>query len=250
MFFSRPGVYKPCGIFNIKHLIIAIITFSAIGIAVKKTKIKSKKDIKKIIKNLTILMCILEIVKTIYNFAVGEGSNINKMVPLYYCSILLYAGLLSSFGTGNFERSGNVFLATGGIIGGIVFIIFPTTSLPEYPWFHFISIHSFLFHGIMVYLGIIINKFKYIDLEMSDLKLYSTLIFAICMAAYAINLRFGSNLMFISQDFPNSPISAIYHVLGSSFTPLMIIAQMILPFFVVYGIVKNINNKKMVKALN
>ena len=69
--------------------------------------------------------------------------------------MLIYAGLLSSFGKGKVRRIGDVFLATGSIVGGIVFVLFPTTSIPSYPIFHFISLHSFFFHGTMIYLGLL-----------------------------------------------------------------------------------------------
>ena len=237
MFFAKPGIYEPCGIYNYRHIILAVIILVWVAIAVKLTEVTKKEDVRKIIKNLTITVWCLEIIKIIFLFSIGQG-KINKVVPLYYCSLLLYSGLLSSFGKGIAKKMGDIFLATGGIIGGIVFIIFPTTSLPEYPAFHFISVHSFFFHGTMIYLGLIINKFKYVEVKLEDIKYYSSLIFIICMAAYVVNKAFGSNLMFISQDFPGMPISSVYNSTGIFFTPIMILLQMTLPFLMVYGIMR------------
>ena len=239
MFLSKPGEYEPCGIFNIKHLILFLITTTCIALAVKNTKAESREDIRKIIRNSTIIVWVLEILKIIFVISIGRGKELNKIVPLYYCSLLLYSGILSSFCKGKLQRVGDVFLATGGVVAGIVFIVFPTTSLPEYPMFHFISLHSFFFHGTMIYLGIIINKFKYIELKLSDLKYYAALIFIICLAAYIVNTNFGSNLMFISQDFPGTPISAVYQFTGMFFTPVMCLTQMTLPFLIVYFVLKS-----------
>ena len=243
MFFAKSGVYKPCGIYNLKHLIIALVTLTGIAIAVKNTKVKKQEDIKKIIKTATIIVWILEIMKIIFMFVTGQAKP-NKVVPLYYCSLLLYSGLMSSFGKGVIKKMGDIFLATGGIIGGVVFIIFPTTSLPEYPLFHFISLHSFFFHGTMIYLGLIINKFKYVDVKFEDIKYYASLIFVVCMAAYGVNRVFGSNLMFISQDFPGNPISVVYNNTGIFFTPIMILLQMTLPFLMVYGVLSIIEKSR------
>lgn len=237
MFFSKPGIYEPCGIYNFRHFLIAVITLVLVAIAVKFTKVNKNEEVKKIIKNLTITVWILEIIKIIFLFAIGQG-KINRVIPLYYCSLLLYAGLLSSFAKGIAKKMGDVFIATGGIIGGIIFIMFPTTSLPEYPLFHFLSFHSFFYHGTMLYLGIIVNKHKYIKLKFEDIKYYSGLIFIICMAAYVVNKIYSSNLMFISQDFPGMPISIVYNNTGIFFTPIMILLQMILPFVMVYGVLK------------
>ena len=87
MFFARPGVYEPCGIYNYKHVILAIIILAWVAIAVKLTEVSKKEDVKKIIKNLTITVWCLEIIKIIFLFSVGQG-KINRVVPLYYCSLL------------------------------------------------------------------------------------------------------------------------------------------------------------------
>ena len=127
-------------------------------------------------------------------------------------------------------------MATGGIVGGIVFLIFPTTSLPEFPLFHFISFHSFFFHGTMIYLGLLVHKSKYIELKFSDFKYYALLILLICVGAYGVNTRYDSNLMFISKDFPGTPISILYNLTGKYFTIIMCLIQMIIPFYLIYGI--------------
>lgn len=238
MFFAKPGEYKPCGIYNYKHILLFILTALLILVAVKSTKIDKKEDVKKIIQRSTLFVWILEIAKILFLIYIGEGKNINRIVPLYYCSLLLYSGLMSSFGKGIIKKAGDVFLATGGIFGGLTFLLFPTTSLPEYPMFHFISFHSFIFHGTMIYLGIIINKFKYIELKFRDILYYASLILLICIGAYVVNMKFGSNLMFISKDFIGSPVTILYNWAGKMFTPIMIALQMTVPFVSIYGILK------------
>lgn len=238
VFFAKPGEYQACGLVTVGHLVIFVLTAIGVIVAVKCTKIRCKEDVTTIIRRSTIIIWILEILKTIYSISIGDGTDLNKIAPLYYCSLLLYSGLLSSFCKGKLNEIGDVFLATGGIVGGIVFWVFPTTSLPYYPVFHFVSVHSYFYHGMMVYLGIIINKYNYIELKLSHIKQYAILIFTISVIAYIINLRFGSNLMFISEDFPGTPISIVYNHTGKLFTPLMIAIQMTLPFLLIYGITK------------
>ncbi len=244
MFFARPNEYEPCGIFTTKHFLLIILTIVAISIALKKTIHKSKEEIHKIIKSLTIVIWILEFVRIGFNIYIGNINNVNECLPLYYCSLLLYAGLMSSFGKGKIKRIGDVFLATGGIIGGIVFIIMPTTSLPTYPMLHFISLHSFLYHGTMVYIGLLINATNYIELELKDIIYFAELVGGICIIALIVNNTFDGNLMFISKDFPGTPITILYHLTGKLFTPIMIITQMTLPFLVVYSVEKRKNKLK------
>lgn len=244
MFFAKPNEYEACGIFTTKHFILIILTISIISIALKKTVNKSKEDVKKIIKKLTIIIWVLEFVRIGFNLYIGNIHKVNEYLPLYYCSLLLYAGLMSSFGKGTVKRIGDVFLSTGGIIGGIVFIIMPTTSLPTYPMLHFISLHSFFYHGVMVYLGLLMNATNYIELKLKDIIYFAELVGVICLISLVINKIFDSNLMFISKDFPGTPLTILYHLCGKLFTPVMIISQMTLPFLVVYFLK---NKRKMEK---
>lgn len=244
MLFAKPGEYEPCGIFTKDHIALIIITTIGIAIAFKNTIHKNKEEVKKIIKNCTLVMWILEFIIISFKLSTGDIKNVNNYVPLYYCSLLLYAGLLSSYTRDKLKRTGDVFLATGGIIGGIVFIILPTTSLPEYPAWHIVSLHSFLFHGTMIYLGLLINATHYIEIEKQDIKYFASLVGIICILSYIINQIFDSNLMFISKDFPGTPLHLIYQITGPFYTIIMSLAQMILPFYIMYEILQHYYLKK------
>lgn len=241
MFLARAGEYEACGIFTIKHFILIAITLIAIIIALKYTV--NKKDVKKIIKGCTIFVWIFEVLIITFKISTGGIGHVNNWVPLYYCALLLYAGGFSSFGKGKLKRVGDVFLATGGIAGGIIFILFPFTSLPTYPMFHLVSIHSFVYHGIMLYLGLLVNITNYIELEKKDIVYYFSLVTIICAIAYIVNNIFDSNLMFISQNFPGMPLEILYNLTGKYYTLVTILAQAILPFYTIYGLRKLINKK-------
>lgn len=238
MFFSVKGSVEPCGMFTIGHLILVITTAILIFVAILFSKRQKEEQVYKTIRILTIILWILEFARISFVIGIEHSTNLNEFAPLYYCSLLLYAGILSSFGRKGWKRTGDVFLATGSIVGGIIFMIFPTTSLPAYPIFHFISIHSYFFHGIMVYLGILVNITKYIELKQSDIQYYAGLVSVICAIAFALNLKCGSNLMFISQNFPGTVLEILYYGLGNFFTPFMIVIQIVGPFYFVYGILQ------------
>lgn len=246
MFFAKPGEYEACGLFGVEHLILFCLTVAVITISVKYIKIDGKEDIRKIIGRATIVIWILEIIKIVFNLKIGNKGNINTYVPLYYCSILLYAGILSSVCKGKMKRVGDVFIATGGIVGGASFLIYPSTSITVYPIFHFISLQSFIFHGIMVYLGIIINKYNYIEIENKDITYFASLILVICIVSYILNCIYDGNLMFISAGFPGTPIETIYRLSGKFFPIVMTVGQMTLPFYVVLPIIRKL--KKLHKS--
>ena len=235
MCLARAGEYEACGIFTIKHFILVIITIISIIIALRYT---AKKDVNKIIRSCTIFVWIFECLIITFKITTGGIGHINNWVPLYYCALLLYAGGLSSFGKGSLKRVGDVFLATGGIAGGIIFILLPYTSLPTYPMFHLVSIHSFVYHGIMLYLGLLVNITNYIELKKEDIIYYFSLVSIVCIIAYIVNNIFNSNLMFISQNFPGMPLEVLYNIAGKYYTLVTILVQAILPFYTIYGLRK------------
>ena len=242
MFFAKPGEYEATGLYTIGHLILFVITVIGIIVAIKFTKNKKEPQVKKIIQIVTVFIWILEIIKIIFNLAVGNADKPNTYIPLYFCSIILYAGIFSGFCKGKLKRVGDVFIATGGLIAGIIFIICPSTSLPTYPIGHFISIQSFIFHGSMIYLGLLVNITNYVKITSKDIIYYAGLMFVISIIALGFNNIFDCNLMFISQDFPGTPIHILYTICGNWFTFWMIFLQATVPFYVVYLVLKIIKN--------
>ena len=86
------------------------------------------------------------------------------------------------------------------------------------------------------------NATHYINLEFKDIIYFAELVGGICAISLVINHIFDSNLMFISKDFPGTPLTILYHLTGKLFTPIMIISQMTLPFLVVFSVEKRKNN--------
>ncbi len=236
MLFKSANEVTPCGMFSIEHFILLAITTICVAIALKFTKNMEKENVKKLIRKTTIFLWILEIIKIIFNIKNYGFNEVNKYVPLYFCSLILYAGIFSGYCKGTLKRMGDVFLSTGGIIAGLIFLIYPLTSLTSYPMIHYISIHSFILHGIMVYIGMLMLITNYTTIEKRDIIYYSAIIVIISAVAYAVNLNFSSNLMFISQNYPETFIEIIYNATGKIFPIVMIVAQATMPFYTVFGI--------------
>ena len=238
-FFAAPGAAPAAGLYSPAHIIMLLIAACCVAAALYFTaRIPADKAsliMRRIIRCLTAVLWVLEICKIVFNLMIGNADNPNSYIPLYFCSIVLYAGLMSSLGRGKLQRAGDVFLATGSVVGGLVFLIVPLTSLTVYPAIHFISFHSFILHSVMVYMGLALLITGSIRLGLRDIIGYAATVLTVCAAALVINLCCGSNLMFISQNYPSSPIELIYNLFpGVWFTAVMILGQCTLPFLAVY----------------
>ena len=78
MFFAKPGKFPACKLFTLGHFILFIITIIIIAVALFFTRKKNEKSVLKIIRSVTILLWILEILKIIFNLVVGNGKNPNN----------------------------------------------------------------------------------------------------------------------------------------------------------------------------
>ena len=240
MFFSLPGAYAPAGLFTPVHFMLLCATAFAVVLALWLTRHLESNQVRRVVFGVTLVLWVLEACKLFFVLVVTRSRNPNEYMPLYYCSLTLPAGLMSTLGRGRVHLTGDAFLATGGLVGGLVFLLFPTTSLLRYPALHFISLHSFLLHGLMVYLGLLLLLRGTYRVCLCDVKYVAGLVSVMCTLALAFNLCYDrvsgtqvANLMFLSKDFPGTPLSPIYHVLGVFYTPVVWLAQAFLPFLLV-----------------
>lgn len=230
MFFSPREDVNPGGLFSISHLIMFIIFIILIIIGLYLSRNLTRIKIKKLTKIIGISVAILEIVKIIYNFSTGAFS-LDQWVPLSFCSIFIYSCLISGFSNKGCKYS-NAFIGSVAFISGLAFLVFPTTSLTEVPAWHFLSVHSFIYHSLMVYLGLIylihgigrpnLNNFKYFAIYTS--------IFVIL--ALIINIICDTNLMLLMHQF-GIYVSVINTLVAYHVYTIIAIAVYI---FVPYGI--------------
>lgn len=237
MFFSAPYEYPPCGVFSWGHLVLFVITAGAIAAGLVALRRAEAHTVRRVVRISTAVLWALEAAKIAFVLTC-TSHTLNDFIPLYYCSIVLYAGALSSLGRGVWRRMGDTFLATGGIVGGASFLCFPSTSLPRYPLVHFISWHSFLLHGLMVFLGLLLLTRGVYRARLSDVRWCALLVTVVCAAAFAINLPTGANLMFISRDFPGTPVHLIFVLTGPLFPIVMWLGQAFLPFLSVFAVLR------------
>ncbi len=244
MFFAPPYAYTPCGLFTIGHLVLFLLAAFGIALGLYASRGMREREVRRVIRVSTALLWALELAKVLFVLLVVGSRNPNDFIPLYYCSLILYAGLLSSLGKGVWQKLGDVFIASGGIIGGACFLVVPNTSLPRYPVWHFISLHSFLLHGLMVYLGLLLLWRGAYRLQRRDAAYCAALISTMCVLAFLFNTVWDvthpdfavANLMFMSKDFPGTPVSVLYRLCGPVFPVAMWLLQAFGPFLAVWGV--------------
>ena len=245
MFFSSKGTYQPCGMFSIGHIIALAIMIILVALAVFFTRNIKKDSIIIIIRSMAIVFTILEIIKIIFQLTHGL-TEINNYVPLYFCSLFIYALWFASFK--KTEKIGLAFIFGGAIIAGFVFLLFPSTSLVDYPLFHFVCFYSLIYHSSMMYLGIIIAKTHYYEPNIKDFNYYFGFVASGMIIAIIIDLLTGSNLMFIMNP-GQIPVLKDIASFSTFIYSIMAVTGHMLMFPVsigVYKLIQKINNKETI----
>lgn len=236
-FFASQSVAKPSGLFNAAHLIYFVVTLAAVFTALYFTRHISESHCLTLIRIVAVTLAVIEAIKIIFVLCTAGRTDLNSYIPLYFCSIEIYASMFAAFAAGRLKRIGEVFMMTGGIVGGIFFIAYPLSSLSFYPAFHLVSLQSFVFHGIMIFVGLLMLVCGYRRLSIRDLWRYAVAVVTVSTVAFIVNLNLGTNFMFISQNYPGTFIEPVYNALPFPFFTILATAvQATLPFLLCIGI--------------
>ena len=233
--FFTTGIGEVAGLFSLTHLIYVLISLAIIISVVLITKNKSKDQLLKYIKIISITFLVLEILKIIWNLTLREDVTYEDYVPLYFCSFFIYTSFIFAFSKNEnsiiykFARS---FLFYGGITGGLAFSVFPTTSLMVFPLLHVLSIHSLIYHSFMVIVAV--WMLKYFTPKLQDIKIYGPILLVIEFIIIVMNYLCGSNFMMLNEPFGLALFDTLYAWFKPIYPFVIAIGQLLLTFYVGY----------------
>ena len=146
------------------YLIISVISMIVLLILLKKTP---KEKITIIIRIMTIFLILFYICKTTwesyYDIKISGSFNY-YLLPFDTCSLVMFAGLISSFCKGKIKEYSDSWLVTGCILGGFATMIF-LNAFKYYPFLSFGAFYSMIWHFLMVFLGILLIVTNYVNLS-------------------------------------------------------------------------------------
>ena len=150
------------------YLIISIVLLIILLILLRKS---SKEKVLKIVKILSIFLIIFYISKTtwetIYDIK-SSGTFNTGLLPFDSCSIIMLAGLISSFSKGKIKEYSDSWLVTGSILGGFSTMLF-LNAFKYYPFFSFGAFYSMIWHFLMVFIGLLLIITNYVKISYKTL---------------------------------------------------------------------------------
>jgi len=231
--FSPRNPETACGIWSLTYAISFLIVFSLIIISLIFSRKMSHKNVRKMILIAFIFAFTTEIIKMIFT-GLTYGIKEVEFVPLYFCSLFIYMTILSISKKEFLKKAGLSFLFFGGIIGALAFFIFPNACIPNYPIYHFMCIRTLLYHGLMIYVGVLIVITGYYKPSINDFKYYVISLLIICLLAYFFNISFGYDFMYLMNPLPFKLSQMVYDFNSNIYPFIIMILEIIVPFFITY----------------
>ena len=146
------------------YLIISLIIITVLLYLLRK---KSKDQVLKIIRIVTIFLILFDIIKISWEtyYDIQQFGSFNKnLIPLDTCSIIMIAGIFSGFLKGKLKEYGESWIVTGSIVGGIGTMVH-LNAFYYYPFFSFGAFFSMIWHFLMLFIGLLLIITNYVPLK-------------------------------------------------------------------------------------
>lgn len=235
------------GMFTFWHLLYLIVFAGLVLLGLWLCKSLQDKKIQKIITWSAIIVTIVEVIKITLRIAKGGGTD--TWIPLYYCSLFIYAIWMTRSKKEWLSRMGYAYITMGGILAAILFTLYPSTSLAIYPALHPASIHSLLYHSLMAFVGILVLWKKQYEPKKKDALFYFIFILIACVIGYFVNEWVHSNCMFLHNAFKLPILDDLLKRSHTAYMVVVVLAQSVVMFWLNYGIFNLVkkNKKKEIK---
>lgn len=186
--------------FGFEHILAIVITFLIVFLSLVLLKKLSKQKQSIIIKISAILVPVIEISHNVWLF-VANNASIVELLSLHLCGLQMYFIPLAVFTKFLVFKD---FVFATSILGGIFAIIFPSGVSDVYPFWHFQTIQTLVYHALLIFVPIaILITTNYRPTLKRFHKVLGLFLGIVCIALF-VDLTFGQNYLFLvsSPDMP------------------------------------------------
>lgn len=231
--FSPANKATACKMWSPTYIVALVVVLLMVIIGLVFSRKMKEKHVRLVLIIMAIFGISTEIIKMIF---VGVTYGIEKVefLPLYFCSLFMYSTVLAATKVKVLKNTGLSFLFFGGIIGATAFFIYPSACIPNYPIYHFMCLRTMLFHGSMIYAGILIVITGFYKPKLKHFLNYFVALIIVCLLAYIINLTTGSDLMYLSKPLDFEISKVVYNKVPNLYPFIVMILEITVPFFTSY----------------
>ena len=222
-----------CGVFTPTHFAAIFVYFILLAAALFIFRRAGEHQIRVLTLAAAATATVLEAIKIAVRVSRGQPGD--DYIPLYFSSLFLYAAWLSLAKNKILQRMRRCFLSYGCVIGGFLFIFYPSTSLPKFPIWHPASLHSLFYHWLMLFIGLTVLT-KLYKPDIKDFFLYFVFAGTACAVAAVLNPILGTNLMYLDNPFGLGFLVAMREWSPLFYSLFAFSVQSAALYFVMYGV--------------
>jgi hypothetical protein len=204
-------------LFTPLHLATAAVWLIVLITASVWVSKRQEKTIRSVFLVLWAILVLLEPTKILWETFCGTAVRFEwgGVLPLYPCSIFMYAMPFAIFGRDKVRYMGCGYVCTLGLLGAAVNFLYPATVLTNYSCISFAGFHTFFYHGTMLFCALVMLLSGYHSYKNAktvwDLLLPALPALAVSLIANAVNFsKIGSDYMFFKlSSFFMAPLGAV-----------------------------------------
>lgn len=224
-----------CGMWSPTYILALAVTLTLVALGLWLSRKMGEKGIRRVLTAAAVFSISTEIIKMIF-VGLTYGLDEVEWTPLYFCSCYMYALVMALCKHKRLRITGLAFLFYGGIVGSLAFFAYPSACIPRYPIYHFMCLRTMLYHGSMLYVGILIAMRGYYRPDAKHFLHFAAMIGVIGILAYIINRHTGENFMYISKPLNIGVFKTVFKAIPDVYPFLGILLQMTAPFWALEGI--------------
>ncbi len=206
--------------------VVACVMFFSVRWTIKLPP--NKRD--RVMRIVAVSLPILEIARIVWLYQLGE-TNIAKLLPLHLCGVQIFFLPWAAFSQNKPVRE---FVYATALLGGAVALVFLSGIADTYPFFHFQTIQSILYHMILMFVPLVMVFGQGFVPKLSNLPKVVGILASTAFIAGVVDVKFGQNYMFILSPPDGTPLVQIFDRISHPVYLLLMLFLVVLGIFLTY----------------
>lgn len=208
---EEQGIDIGFDLYCLGHIIWLAAIAAAAGIAARYYCKMEPEQRMKTKKFFAVALLLFEVIKDIV--LVIMGISLKGYLPLHLCGLAIFCLLYDAFGKN--RRISVQTLAYAFMPGAAAALLF--CNWTEYPFFNFMCIHSFAFHGWIIIYFVMLYAAGEIRADYKGLWQTLGILTVLAVPIYILNNIIDENYLFLSEAPEGSPLVFLWDIFGTRF---------------------------------
>ncbi len=207
----------PGTLFTPLHIVFSLVSIAIVALLCIFVGKQKEKTVRTVFATVWAVLLVLEITKILWETLCGRTVSFEWTgnLPLYPCSIFLYAMPFAVWGRGLVRRAACGYVCSLGLLGGLINFVYPANILGNYSCVSFAGFHTFFYHGTLVFCAftmLLSGYHRYTGIrKWWELLLPATPFLAVSVIANAVNFSpiHADYMFFKLESFIFAPLGAV-----------------------------------------